>query len=471
MLAMTTASCVEDEEYSTSTSHYLMFSTDTVSMDTAFSNIPTPTHDFWVYNKSGKSLRNINVALEKRGDTGFRVNVDGSYLGAESGYQLNDIEVRDGDSIRVFVELTSRTQNSEDPKLVEDNLVFTLESGVKEKINLNAYSWDATRINGMEVSGNDTLASNRPVIIYKGITVDEGATLHIMAGTTLYFHQDAGIMVKGTLLCEGTAENAVTLRGDRIDNMFSYLPYDFTPGQWQGITLAKESTGNIIDHTDLHSAYNGIVCDSTGVENMKLSMNGTAIHNCQGYGLKTTYCRIEATNCQFSNTLGHCVDITGGTVTLNNCTLAQFYPFSADRGGAINFCNKYNETPLPLQLTVTNSLITGYADDVLFGTPNYDAEFSYTFDHCMIRTPKVVTEDSIHFVDVIYEDVEDTTMYGQKHFRKMDTDNLRYDFRLDSVSAAIGKANPATASTVDRDGMKRDDMPDMGCYEWREEDK
>ena len=92
----------------------------------------------------------------------------------------------------------------------------------------------------------------------------------------------------------------------------------------------------------------------------------------------------------------------------------------------------------------------------------------YLFDYCMIRTPKLTTADSVHFTHVFYEDVKDTTSMGEKHFMKMDTDNLIYDFRLDSVSAAIGKADPLTALPDDRLGISRKKTPDIGAYEYKQ---
>ena len=43
--------CAEDESFSTSRGDVLSFSVDTLKMDTTFSNVPTPTRSFWVYNK------------------------------------------------------------------------------------------------------------------------------------------------------------------------------------------------------------------------------------------------------------------------------------------------------------------------------------------------------------------------------------------------------------------------------------
>ena len=160
---------------------------------------------------------------------------------------------------------------------------------------------------------------------------------------------------------------------------------------------------------------------------------------------------------------------------VNGCTIAQFYPFDGRRSTALGF-----QYPLP-QLTVRNSLITGYHDDEVVWTPpssesasgdgsssggsSAEIPFKFLFDHCVLRTEKMQGDDSLKFTHVVYEDVKDTTMYGEKHFVLFDTDNLKYDFRLRKESAAIGKADPATSLPVDRNGLRRKEMPDAGCYE------
>ena len=65
-----------------------------------------------------------------------------------------------------------------------------------------------------------------------------------------------------------------------------------------------------------------------------------------------------------------------------------------------------------------------------------------------------------------WENPEKTDSVGTKHFALIDTENLRYDFQLDSVSIAIGKANKEMVIEYDRLGVKRDDEPDVGCYEY-----
>ena len=455
--------CQDDDSFSTNVSNILSFSADTVKLDTVFSAVPTTTRTFWVHNESGDGIRCTNIRLERGNQSGFRVNVDGVYLGSESGYQASEVEIRKGDSIRVFVELTSPVNGRNKPWLVEDNLLFLLESGVTQKVNLNAYSWDAIKYRNLHITNDTTLTGDRPIIVYGKLTVEEHATLTLAAGTTLYFHDGGGIDVYGRLCSQGEAGKEVILRGDRLDWMFDYLPYDLMSGLWDGIHFYETSYDNVMEFTDLHSSFNGIVCDSADVEKQKLTLKNMTVHNCQGKGLSTVNCKVTAENCQFTNTLYECVDILGGDVTMNHCTLAQFYPFDSNRRPALNY---YSTTTMPLlRMDCINSIVTGYPEDVVMGaTENEVIPFNYRFISCILRTPAV--EDAEHIIDVIFENVEDTaSVQGDKHFKLVDINTQHYDFHLDSLSPAINKGSKDYPVSDDRDGKARDDQPDIGCFE------
>ena len=93
----------------------------------------------------------------------------------------------------------------------------------------------------------------------------------------------------------------------------------------------------------------------------------------------------------------------------------------------------------------------------------------FKFESCIIRTPKIVTKDSIYFINVVYEDIADTIRFGKKHFKTIDTRNLVYDFSLDSISGAIDKADPATSLPIDRHGIPRGLKPDIGAFEYKQQ--
>ncbi len=463
LVTSTIWSCSDDDSFTLSSSKLLTLSVDTINMDTVFSTVPSSIKTFWIYNKSGDGIRCSSVRLIRGKQSGFRVNIDGIYLGESNGFQTSEIEIRDGDSIRVFIELTSNRNGSEKPEVIEDQLSLTLESGVEQHVTLQAHSLDADIFDQLIISEDTVISTKRPLIINKGITIAENATLLITAGSTIYFHSGAGIDVYGTLLTEGTPDKNVCLRGDRIDNMFDYLPYDLVSGQWKGIVFHDTSFDNHIMFTDIHSTMDGVVCDSSTVSMNKLTIENSTIHNCQGHGLLSTACKIILRNTQITNTLGDCLRIIGGDAEIQHCTLAQFYPFDSARGASLSFKNQRNN---PVSLRCYNTLITGYSEDVVLGNQeDENVAYDYFFDTSILRTPAV--EDTDHFNAVIWEAPKDTTAAGEKHFVLVDANTQHYDFHLAESSSAIGKANPTYALSYDREGRNRDrEAACIGAYEY-----
>ena len=467
VLGFAVSSCT-DEEYTVSRSDVLVFANDTVKMDTVFCNIPSSAKSFWVFNKTSKTIRVSSVRLDRGNQSGFRVNVDGIYLGQETGFQTSEVEIMGGDSIRVYVELTAPTNDLGAPKKIEDDLCFTLESGVTQKVNLNAFVWKALILNDVNVETDTVWSGEVPIVVYGALKVDSLATLTLGAGTTVYFRDEAKLDVYGRLLCKGEPGNEVVLRGYRLDNMFDYLPYDRVSGQWGGVHFHESSYENELDYTDLHSAYTGIEVDSCDTIRPTLVMNSATVHNCQGYGIVAYRSRLELKNCQITNTLKDCLHVDGGNVTLNNCTLVQFYPYDSNRGMALNFTTNKGD----LTFLCRNTLVTGYADDVVKGTlADPERKFDIGFEDCILRTPQFTVDknaeqtDTVRYSNVLFESPEDTVTTGKKHFKNIDTDNLIYNFQLDSISPAVDKGNPLTAEPVDRQGLRRDDTPDIGAFE------
>lgn len=462
-LLLIAGSC-SDESFSTSRNDKLLFSVDTLKMDTVFSGVPSSTYSFKVYNRNDNSLRINQIRLARGNQSGFRVNVDGVYLDNMNGSQAQDFDIRKGDSLLVLVELTSHATNQLSPQAVEDKLLFTLESGVEQSVNLMAFSWDAVSLRDLVVSNDTVVSSTKPIIVYGGIKVDSGAVLTIKSPATLYFHASAGIDVFGRLIVEGQQGDEVVMRGDRLDRMFDYLPYDRVSGQWRGIHFHSSSTANRIDYADIHSAEDGLVCDSADIDPsvLRLELAHTTVHNCKGYGLKADNSRVSLVNCQLTNTLGDCLAVTGGHTVITYCTLAQFYPFSADRGVALRFGNFENAVQRGT-LMCQNSVVTGYSDDVVMGD---SLAFDYKFVNSVLRTPAV--SDTIllksQFENVVFESSKDS-INGDQHFVAVDLDLQYYDFHTDSLSTLRLRAIPLEAVRDDREGRQRGEQPTIGCFE------
>ena len=416
-IALLLSACTDDDSFSASQGNRLLFSADTITFDTLFSTVPSTTRTFWVHNESGDGIRIRTARLERGTQSGYRVNVDGTYLNPVG----NDFEVRKGDSLLVFVEVTTRENHQQGPQLVEDNLLLTLESGVEQRINLRTWSWDARKLADVVINKDSVIESAVPIILYgKGIEVEEGATLTIR-NTDLYFHDGAGIDVRGQIV----AENSL-FRGDRLDHMFDYLPYDRVSGQWRGINIDNTSKSNQLNNCEIRNAVDALLCDST-----ELLMHNTVVHNNSGFGLRAYKSRVTLTYCQFTNSFNKCLSLEGCEAVIDHCTVAQFYPFSANRGAALHFTNNASA----LLLKCTNTLVTGYEDDVIMGeVGDTTVVYDYYFANCILRTDSV--SDSERFEDIIWETPKDS-VEGKKHFKMIDEDNLAYDFAVDTISPAF----------------------------------
>ena len=428
LILLMVVACKDDDSFSASSSLKLSFTVDTLKLDTVFSRTPSSTYSFWVHNRNNDGIRLQSLTSNRGTQSGYRVNVDGIYLDNGNGAQTNNVEIRKKDSILVFVELTAPEVYRETPTLVEDDLLFLLESGAEQKVLLQAWAWDAIKLYSPVIGEDSVIDSRVPYIIYGDMTVKEGVTLTIR-NTSFYFHEGSGLEVYGRL----NTENCL-MRGDRLDRMFSYLPYDRICGQWKGIHLYTSSTENILIDTEIRNPEYGIICDSAAIgDTYRLRMLRCVVHNCKGVGVELNKAYALLENCQLTNTLGDCLSISGGNAEIQYCTIAQFYPFSANRGAALYLTNQYSSLE---RFICEGSIITGYEEDVVMGSQKGDdTAFNYSFKNCLLRTPMV--DDAKHYSDIIWESINDS-IQGTKHFVTIDEENLYYDFHLVPKSPAVG---------------------------------
>lgn len=474
IVCMGISSCDSYDSWTVSPNARLQFSTDTVSFDTVISTHTSVTRTLMVFNRNKDGVRINQVRVKEGGRSHFRVNVDGQYLYDGMG---SDFEVRGEDSIFIKIETTLPEGGTEEVVHFEDFLLFTLESGVEQQVVLDANALDVVTFRSKVITADTTLTAGKPFLIYDSLVVAEGAKLTLEPGVRMLFHDGVSLHVHGTLDARGTLDQPVIFRGDRLDRMFDYLPYDNTTRRWGGIHFFGESQGNVMQQCDVHSGDYGIICDSLQTfdpETPALRIENSIIHNVAGDGLRATCTHVEVIGTQISNTLGYTVYQLGGASTFVHCTLAQFYPWSGDRLDALFIADQLEATPEGLRpLTrahFLNCVITGYADDVIMGELAEEGETPtpYLFSHCLLRTVK--SEDAERFVEIVYDD-KDLEPNGTKHFRLFDTDNFLYDFTPDTLSQIRDKADIELTkrySPIDRRGNSRlaDDGPDMGCYEF-----
>ena len=477
--------CMKDDDYTVSPNDRLTFSSDTIRFDTIISGEPTRTMSMAVYNTASKAIRISRIGLAKGADSPFHVNADGTQL---FGGSAEDFEIPAQDSMVVFLMAKVPETGGAEPVDYTDQLQFTTEAGTQQSVTLTASGQDVVRLQGKRITEDETFSDARPYRITDSLVVETGKTLTLAAGTTLMFSSGAGLIVHGTLKVQGSLQSPVTLRGDRLDNMFTNQPYDRTPGLWEGIHLCNGSYGNVIEYADIHSAVNAVQADSSNVSQEKLRLLNSIVTTSSQCGLNLRMCKAYVGNSQITNAGADCVRLRGGDLEMVHCTVGRFYVFTGASGGhAIDFANFDGDSRLPLtRLEARSCIITGYQDDELMGnrsTENETDAFNYHFDHCLLNTPAVTEGDeAVNFVSCLWDqkaegtetdDPANETIRAKNFTPEFNTSHLLFSFELAKDSKAVGNANPSDSSIfpTDRLGRTRSGNPDIGCYQHQEETK
>lgn len=459
------AACLSEDEFSLSTSDRLAFSRDTVQLDTIISGRPTKTETLTIYNKASRALRIRSVSLTKGAASPFAANVDGQSL---DGGMAEDFEIAAKDSLIVFLMCNAPETDSDEPVEVADELVFVLESGVRQAVPLRASSQDVVRLDHVVLRSDTTLDAPRPYLVTDSLVVASGVRLTVAPGVRLYFQAGAALIVRGTLDICGTTERPVVLRGDRLENMFSGQPYDRIPGQWGGVIIAAESFDNRIDNCDLHSSIFGVRVDSASMEREKLRIENSILHNTSRDALSVRHAKVFVGNTQITNAGGNCITLRGGDTAFIHCTVARFYYFTGGSGVALDFANFDGRAEqLPLKTRFANCIVTGFQKNEVMGSRASDESvpFDYVFENCLLNTPET---DDEHIVRCLWD--EGDTAREKNFTPDFDLSRLIFSFDLRADSPAAGAADAAITNQYypfDRLGRSRfaEGAPDMGCYQ------
>ena len=450
----------------------LAFSTDTLVFDTVFTDEGSATLQLLVYNHNASALRIDRIWLDSA--TCFSVNVDGE----QDLNRLTDLVINGGDSLFVFVRVHINPSGTNSPVLRTDRLHFHLATGSDQTVYLEAYGLDVTRIGnatGRVETGDYTFSADKPYLIRDTLVINGMLTLQ--AGTRIYMHHGACIYALGDVYATGTKEAPVVICGDRLDNLFDSVPYRFASGSWNGLYLQADGPRNYtFAYTDILSGNVGLYCYSTQTDNLpQLTMDGCRIHNHALYGLVLIRTNAVVSNCEFSNCASYCIYCAGGEHRFIHSTVASYFGYTNIRiqstgkedAAAVYIDNLSKQAPQTI-CSFYNSIITGYrANQLVVATP-FDRYYPGVFLGNYLKT------DTLHIPHAqanTYWQKTDTAEVFRNTFYKY-KEYIYYDFRLDSLSPAIGIGDSITALSypTDRLGVSRLDVrPDAGCYQHQEE--
>ncbi len=448
-------SCIEDG-VSSSSSDQPTFSVDSLKLGTVFTEQGSTTHRFLVYNRHDKIININSIELRDKTQGVFRLNVDG-----QSGSEFHNVEIRPNDSIYVFVEATLPPNGKIGPMTIDNTLDFTT-LGVTRSVVITADGLDVIRLKAKTIETDTRLTAERPYQVFDSLVVAPGATLTIDPGAHLYFHDKSELIVRGSLRANGTPENPVNMTGDRTGNVVASIPFELMSGQWGGVYFATSSSASKMTNTSIRNMSYGVVVDSVVTstpDNPALYLLNCQIHNSAGYILQTAHSAVTAIGTELTDAANGIVYVRGGNLTLNHCTIANYYLFSALGGPALQLDHINAETDdlsgLPkLQADITNTIIYGNGTDISHGDLT---DTAVTLRRCLLKS---AGSDDDNFINCLWD--TDPMYYTVR-------EDYLFDYRLKPESPAIQAADPALTlpdAATDPYGTPRLTPPSLGAYEY-----
>lgn len=428
------------------------YSLDTLSFDTVFTLEPgtnnpiSVTEQFWVKNKEKHTVK-ASFLLAGGKSSPFRFSIDG-----HAGPELHDIEIPGGDSVWGFVQCSLKPNNLTMPALVLDSIIASV-GGTSQKLLLQAYGWDAHYHRSEELPcGGSWTDKTKPYFIVNSVLVGPGCTFTIGEGVHIFNSPRSTFFVQGTLKINGTPSERVIIEGNKHQAWVKDQP-----NQWVGIHFLVGSDKNEIKYTDIRNATVGLRCDSLpGSNNLNLNIENTSVMWCGQAALIGVTAKIDATNCLFAHAGSYTfLGLLGGTYNFSYCTFATYPDFgvSRDKGHFIITNTLRDENGKILQTEDLacknyNSIIYGNLEDEVFMDNSALASFSADFRGNLIKSKAKPFPLNTYNEYPKFKKVEDG------------------DFRLDSLSPAINKANQSLPKVgIDLLGNSRDIDPDIGALE------
>lgn len=433
----------------------LRFSADTVRFDTVFTGMETVTHRLKVYNKAENAVEISQIWLGGMNQSPFSLTINGI-----NARKREDMILRGKDSMLVLVKAHIDPADETLPYLIKDSVMFTTNQN-DQQVNITAWGQDAHYHKNDSISNAVTWTKGKPYVIFNTFNIKEGATLTMEPGTRVYFGNNAGMNIQGTLHAEGTPEDSITFCGIRLEERYKHVP-----GQWNGITFRPGSNGNVLRHTIIKNAGDGILIEGEAGDFSELAFRQSVIKNMSGSGIHGRFADLTITNSLITNCAVHGLEGTIGDYVVWNCTIANYsFDFRRDNAGVyfsdLTFDDEGNEINGMLDIDITNSIFWGsMADELVLELGNDSNLQQFLLRNNLVKTTSAGFDHASGNNFLINADTLLNTLNYPQFINYQD-----YNFRLDSISPAINKGMDLAQISEDIEGKARSDSLDLGCYE------
>jgi hypothetical protein len=424
------------EEIDISPDAKLTFSADTVKMGNLFSGEYSPRAELHVYNRNSSGARIDSITLRDGAvKDDFELIVDGYDWSA-----ARNVVIAGNDSVIVYLSMNPVENGSDDE--VKKDVVLDFHSGkTVSTVIINANVQDVNRLSDYTVAQNMRFDSAKPYRINGDLTVGEGATLALAAGSKLYFN-GGQLTVAGNIVSDGTADKPVLLTGGRVDNITENISYDYIPSQWNGLRFGIGSQGNKLTHTVVKNCKTCVTINGLNEKRPDLTLVNCRVSNAGDEVISADDAKLTFIGCELTDAGSKVVSLYNCETVMNHCTVANNFILGIPGGALVAVTGG--------KINISNSIIYGMGGDVSF---NGNAD--YMVKSCLL---KLHGDDESRYQSVIW---------GEDPKFKTIREKYQFDYRVEDGSPAKG-AGDATLTReetrTDFYGLERGNTPDLGAY-------
>ena len=447
----------EKEKINSSSEAALHFSTSVINFDTLVSAGAT-IQNLRIRNITNDNIVISSVRLASGKQSGFKLNING-----EAANESSNVKIPANDSIYIFVESITNKGSKEIPSVREDSIVFAYNN-IQQKVKLLAWENDFNLIKSASIK-TTTWTNEKPYLVYNYAYVDSGQVLTLEPGTRVFFHNNAGLFVKGSINVKGTLEEPVEFRADRItkSGVDGY-------GRWSGIVLYSGSHNNKIDHALIKDANIGMqvgTIEHSGFASLTLS--NSRIENMNWSGIWAMKSKILAYNNIISNVKYYNTALLlGGDYQFYHTTFANYYNdlTAGPRTTETLIISNYlidNKTGVKYvgdmkSAVFGNCIITGNRVNELSISMDKRGSANYFFDRCLIQVAdSFKLNEPGHFKEII------------RNINPRFKNPYKGNFELDTLSIVKDYGKPAFGRLypfdIKENSRISDAGPDLGALE------
>lgn len=440
----------EKDSFITSSNAFINFSADTLHFDTVFTSAGSVTQSFKIFNLNNEKLRISKIELSGGVASPFKINVNGV-----SGNAFSDVDIAANDSIYIFVSININPNQINTPFIINDSILINY-NGNNEFLQLDAFGRNAHFLKNFIITHDTSFTDDLPFVILGSLTVNQPATLTINKGAEIFCHQDAGLIINGTLKINGEKSTGeqVIFKSDRLDD-----PYKFYPGSWLGITFSQTSINNEINSAIIENANTAVTIYGNANVLSQLKLNACIITNNLYGGIKAINSNVYAENCLITNCGLNNINLNAGIYNFVFCTVAGYSDILLSHAAPVlSVTDTITATQTAvLYANFTNSIFYGeegpFEDEI--NVLKSGNSFTAKFENVLYKAQNLNASDFTNSINNI-----------DPAFLNINQQDAVFDFH--PAPASVCKdAGKAISIQTDLDGNPRTvgTAPDIGCYE------